>query len=167
MNKLYNYLEKSGDAIAVGLGMLCIVIFIIGIITGFSSSGYDMSTDLTTIEDKSEINFFNSGLVITIALGVLCVILMFVGIFWDLFRNFKTGSKFLIGFGVLIVVFFILYSTSSHDSGGRFDAYWSKDPFYITESLSKFISAGLYSLVAMSALAFLSIVVFEIRNFFK
>jgi hypothetical protein len=167
MNKLYNYLEKSGDAIAVGVGVLCILIFIIGIVTGFSSAGYDMSTDLTTMENKSDINFFNSGLILAIVLGLLCIVLMLLGIFWDLFRNFKTGSKLLFGFGALIVAFFVLYSTSSYDTGGRFAAYWSKDPFYITENLSKFISAGLYSLLGLAAVAFITIIVFEVRNFFK
>lgn len=164
---MYNKLVKYGDAIAVGLGVLCILIFVIGIVAGFSSAGYDMNTDLTSMADKSNINFFNSGLYLTIILGVLCVVLMIGGIIWDLVRNFKSGSKFLFGFGILIIIFFILYSTSSYDTGGRFAAYWSKDPFYITEGLSKFISAGLYSLLGLAAVAFLSIVIFEVRNFFK
>jgi len=164
---MYNKLVKYGDAISVGLGVLCILIFIIGIVTGFNSAGYDMGTDLTTMQDKSNINFFNSGLYLTIILGILCVALMFIGIIWDLVRNFRSGSKMLIGFGVLIIAFIVFYSTSAYDTGGRFDAYWSKDPFYITQGLSKFISAGLYSLMGLAAVAFLSIIVFEIRNFFK
>lgn len=164
---MYNKLVKHGEAFAVGFGLLCILIFAVGIIQGFNSAGYDMNTDLTTMEDKSQINFFNSGLYITIFLGVLCILLMLGGIFWDLIRNFKSGSKFLIGFAVLIVVFFVLYSTASYDSGGRFGAYWSKDPFYITEGLSKFISAGLYVLFGLSAIAVMAIIVSEIRNFFK
>ena len=66
---MYNKLVKYGDAISVGLGVLCILIFIIGIVTGFNSAGYDMGTDLTTMQDKSNINFFNSGLYMDVSGG--------------------------------------------------------------------------------------------------
>ena len=74
---MYNKLVKYGDAIAVGLGVLCILIFVIGIVAGFSSAGYDMNTDLTSMADKSNINFFNSGLYL---LMIQVDVLMLIGV---------------------------------------------------------------------------------------
>jgi hypothetical protein len=52
-----------------------------------------------------------------------------LGIVWDFSKTLNQGSKSVLGFGIMIIAFLALYFTSSHDSGGRFEAYWSKDPF--------------------------------------
>lgn len=166
MNKLYNYLIKDGDAIAVGASAILFIIFSLGIYFGATSGGYTLS-ELTNMPDKSQVNIFNSGLWMMIIMTVLAIVLMLGGVFLDIIRDFKTGSKSLIGFGIVFVAFIVLYYTSSPDTGGRFAAYWSKDPFFITEGLSKFISAGLYSLMGLSIVAFLLILFFEIRSFFR
>lgn len=165
MNKLYNYLVKSGDAITVGVSVVLFVVFGLGIYLGSSSGGYSLS-DLTTMEDLSQVNCFNPGLWTMIWMFFLATLLMLSGIIWDIFRNFRSGSKTIYGFLAIVVAFIVLYFTSSHDSGGRFDTYWAKD-FGITETLSKLISAGLYSLGLLTVLAFVLIVVFEVRSFFK
>lgn len=165
MVKLYNFLVKDGTALAVGISAVMLVIFGLGIYFGSSSGGYNLS-ELTNMEDKSNINCFNSGLWMMYILTIIAVLLMIFGVFFDLFKNFKEGSKSMIGFAGVLVLFVILYFTSSHDTGGRFDAYWSKD-FGITEGLSKFISAGLYGLLILSLVSFLLIIFFEIKSFFK
>ena len=165
MNKLYNYLVKDGDAIAVGVSALLFVVFGLGIYLGSSSGGYSLS-DLTTMEDLSQVNCFNPGLWTMIWMFFVATLLMLAGIVWDIFRNFRSGSKTVYGFLGVIVAFIVFYFTSSHDTGGRFDAYWAKD-FGITETLSKLISAGLYSLGLLTLLAFVLILVFEVRSFFK
>lgn len=166
MIKLYNYLVKDGDAIAVGLSAVLFIIFALSIYFGAQSGGYNLS-ELTEMQDKSQVNCFNVGLWMMIALTLIAILLMILGIFWDLFRNFRSGSKSLIGFAVIFVAFLILYFTSSHDTGGRYDAYWSNPEFHINEGISKFISAGLYSLGGLTLIAFLLIIIFEIRSFFK
>jgi hypothetical protein len=166
MTKLYNYLVKDGDAIAVGISAVLFVVFALSIYFGAQSGGYNLS-ELTDMQDKSQVNCFNSGLWMMIVMTILAIVLMIGGVFWDLIRNFKTGSKTLIGTGVLAGAFIVLYFTSSHDTGGRYDAYWSSPEFHINESISKFISAGLYSLAGLTFLAFLLIIIFEIRSFFK
>lgn len=165
MNKLYNYLVKDGDAIAVGVSAVLFVVFGLGIYLGSSSGGYSLA-DLTTREDLSEVNCFNPGLWTMIWMFFIATLLMIAGVIWDIFRNFKGGSKTVYGFLAIIVSFVVLYVTSSHDTNGRFNAYWAKD-FGITESLSKLISAGLYSLGLLTLVAFVLILVFEVRSFFK
>ena len=117
MIKLYNYLVKNGDAVAVGVSAILFVIFALGI-------------------------------------------------YVDLFKNFKSGSKSIFGFLAIVIAFIVLYFTSSHDSGGRFGAYWSPE-FGITEGLSKFISAGLYSLMGLTLVSFLLILFYEVKSFFR
>jgi hypothetical protein len=165
MTKLYNYLVKNGDAVAVGVSAILFIIFALGIYTGSQSGGYNLS-ELIDRKDLSDVNCFNSGLWMMIIMTILAIVLMILGVFTDLFKNFKSGSKSIIGFGLIVVAFIVLYYTSSHDTGGRFDAYWAPD-FGITEGLSKFISAGLYSLLGLTVVSFLLIIFFEIKSFFK
>ena len=142
------------------------IVFALSIYFGAQSGGYNLS-ELTDMQDKSQVNCFNVGLWMMIALTVIAIVLMVLGVFWDLMRNFKSGSKSLVGGIVMLVAFLALYFTSSHDTGGRYDAYWSNQEFHINESISKFISAGLYSLMGLTLIAFVLILVFEVRNFFK
>jgi uncharacterized membrane protein len=165
MTKLYNYLVKSGDAMAVGLSAILFIIFSLGIYLGSSSGGYDLN-DLIDREDLTDVNCFNPGLYIMIIMTILAIVLMILGIFTDLVKNFKSGSKTILGFGVLVVAFIVLYYTSSYDSGGRFATYWSPE-FGITEGLSKFISAGLYTVGGLTFVSFILILFFEVRSFLK
>jgi hypothetical protein len=166
MTKFYNYLVKDGDAIAVGLSAVLFIIFALSVYFGAQSGGYDLST-LTDMPDKSNVNCFNVGLWMMIILGIVAIILMVAGVFWDLIRNFKSGSKSIIGMVAIFAAFMALYFTSSHDTGGRYDAYWSNPEFHINESISKFISAGLYSLMGLTVLAFVLILFYEIKSFFR
>lgn len=166
MIKLYNYLVKDGDAIAVGLSGVLFVIFALSVYFGAQSGGYSLGS-LTDMPDKSNINCFNSGLWMMIILGIIAILLMVFGIFWDLFKNFKSGSKSIFGFGALVIAFIVLYYTSSYDTGGRYDAYWSNPEFHLNKGISKAISAGLYSLMGLTVVAFALILFYEIKSFFK
>jgi len=165
MTKLYNYLVKSGDALAVGLSAILFIIFALGVYLGSSSGGYNLN-DLLEKEDLTDVNCFNPGLYIMLILTFLAIVLMLLGIFSDLFKNFKSGSKTVMGFGLMIAIFIVLYFTANHDSGGRFAAYWSPE-FHISEGISKFISAGLYTVMGLTLVSFLLILFYEVKSFFK
>ena len=87
MIKLYNYLVKNGDAVAVGVSAILFVIFALGIYVGTSSGGYSLN-ELIDREDKSDINCFNPGLWMMIIMTLLAILLMVFGVFFDLFKNF-------------------------------------------------------------------------------
>jgi hypothetical protein len=163
---LYRNLVKHGDAIAVGFSVLMSVLFALSVYFGAKSGGYELST-LTERADKSDVNCFNLGLWIMYILAIVAIMLMIFGVLWDLFRNFKSGSKTIIGFGGVILVFIILFFTSSHDTNGRYAAYWSHPDFHINETISKFISAGLYTMMGMALVSFVLIILFEVRALFK
>lgn len=90
---------------------------------------------------------------------------MFAGIGMDLYKNRKTSMKMVLGIIALIIIFVILYSTAKFDTGGRWDFLNSE--FKVGETASKLITAGIWTTVILLVLSTLSIVVSEIRNFFK
>lgn len=161
---MYNFLLKNGISAAMGFGALIIIIFMVTILTGLSSAGFDSGTDLLQ-QDMTKIGFFDFGLWATIFLCVVTFILMFAGVLWDMIRNFKTGKMFILGLVGLIVLFIILYSVSKYETGGKWDTLNAN--FGVSEGSSKLISAGIFTCGALLAISVLSIVVSEIRGFFK
>jgi len=135
--------------------------------SGLSSAGYDMGTDLNALDDeaKAAIGFFDAGLWLTIILAVIAIVLAFVvfGV-WDLIKYPKQAIKFLIGFIVLVVIFFILYKSANPEVIGFEDKMIENK---ITDNISQFISAGIWTTIGLGSLAFLAMVLSEIRNAFK
>lgn len=165
---MYKFLTKNGQSLALGLGVLVIAIFLISIYSGFNSMGYDMSTDLNKLTDaeQSEIQFFNSGIGLTVALIIIAFALAFVvfGIA-DLIKFPKNAIKFGIGAVGLVIIFYILYATSSFDTAGRMEML--NDRFAITESISKFISGGIKTTLGLLGFSILAVVVGELWSLFK
>ncbi len=164
---MYKLLTKYGQTGALLVGIAVTAIFLITVMSGLSSAGYDMGTDLNALDDeaKAAIGFFNTGLWLTIVLAVIAIALAFVvfGV-WDLIKYPKQAIKFLIGFVVLLVIFFILYSSANPEVVGFEDKMIEND---ITPGISKFISAGIWTTIGLGSLAFLAMVLSEIRNAFK
>lgn len=165
---MYKFLTKNGQTAALGLGVLVVAVFLISAFVGLGNSGYDVGTDLNklTAEQKSAINFFNPGLYLTVAMAVVAGLLALVvfGVV-DLIKFPKSALKFGAGFVALLAIFGILYSTADAEGAGKLGQLIDK--FDITPSVSKFISAGIYTTVGLAAAAAGIMVVAEIRNLFK
>ncbi len=165
---MYKFLTKNGQTMALGLGVLVIAIFLISIYSGFSSMGYDMSTDLNKLSDQEQANigFFDAGIGITVAMIILAFALAFVvfGIF-DLIKFPKNAIKFAIGVIGLGVVFYALYATSSFDTAGRMEVL--NERFEITESISKFISGGIKTTLGLLGFSVLAVIAGELWALFK
>ncbi len=161
---MYNFLVKNGTAVAMGVGSIVTLIFIGTVLAGLSGAGYDTSTDLMSVDFKN-FNGFNTGIVLTFILGVIAIVLMLVGVIMDLIQNRKTSLKMVIGIVALIIVFIILYTTATYDVGGKWDALNTE--FGVAEKSSKFISAGIWTCGILLVISILSIVVSEVKNFFK
>ncbi len=166
---MYNFLTKNGQLVALGLGILVIVIFFGSVISGFNSNdAIDMSTDLMNLdpEARSAIGFFNPGLGATVGLVILAAVLALVvfGII-NIIKFPKQAMKFGIGLVVLAIIFFALYSTSSVESGGKLGMLHEREG--ITDNVSKSISGGLKTTVGLAIAAFVIMVISEIRNIFK
>ncbi|MBK8818648.1 MAG: hypothetical protein IPN49_05980 [Saprospiraceae bacterium] len=152
---MYNKLLKNGTAIAMIVGTIMIALFGIGIMTGE-----------TTVNDAGvEVVEVGLGLRITIILIVLAFIAMLLSIVKDISISGKKGIRSLIGFVVLIVLFFILKSVVTVEKGGKWDVLYKE--YGVSESASGLVSAGLYT---CGALLLVTIVVFiysEVRSFFN
>jgi hypothetical protein len=161
---MYSFLLKNGTAIAMGVGTLITLIFIGTSISGLSSAGYDMGTDLVSVDYKN-INAFNTGIYLACLLSAIAVIIMLIAVVLDLWSNRKTSMKMIIGMVVMAVVFFALYQTAAFETGGKWDELNTE--FGVTEGASKFITSGIIGCGILGGISVLAIVVAEVRNFFK
>ena len=107
----------------------------------------------------------NTGLNITVLLlGIaLAAVVIFGAI--NLLTNLKGSLKFVIGFAVLIIMFFVLKSTADHESVGKIVE--TMQEFNIDEGLSKGISAAIKGTIGMAIVAVGSMIIFELLNMFK
>ncbi|MBK8389194.1 MAG: hypothetical protein IPL23_07885 [Saprospiraceae bacterium] len=164
---MYKFLTKHGTAAAFGLGLVCTIAFMASALAGLGADGYDASTDLVGLgKDKiPAMQYFDLGLYLTLALLVVCVIALFAFMILDIFKFPKSSVKGLLGFGVLVIIFFVLKSISKVEIG----PIWTKlaNDFAVTEGVSKTISGGIWTTLLLMATAAIVMVVSEIRNFFK
>ncbi|HMQ08449.1 MAG TPA: hypothetical protein PKC30_14200 [Saprospiraceae bacterium] len=164
---MYNFLTRNGQLVSLGLGLLVIAIFLISTLLGFNAdSAIDLSTDLNAYEGKSDIKFFNPGIGATVFLIFLAAFLALVvfGII-NLMKFPKGAIKFGLGFLALIIVFFILYATSSVETEGKLGMLHQREG--IEDGISKLISGGLKTTIILALGAFGIMVVSELRNIFK
>ncbi len=161
---MYKFLTKNGQLIAFGLGLFIVLIFL-GIVFG-GLEEFNMIEE----DKQNQSNLFNFGLTAVLILTVVCALAMVAFGIIQVATNLKGSLKGLIGLGVILIVFFIAYSSgagaeevgavkASMDKAGidAVGADWRKG----------FISGGIITTLALGALAVLSFVGSEILNFFK
>lgn len=165
---MYKFLLKNGQAVAFGVGLLAVAIFLGSAITGLTGAGYDMGTDLMklTEEQRSDIGFFDPGIKLTVALIAISFVLAFVvfGLL-NLLKFPKSAIKFGLGIVALLAVFGILYSQADAGIGGPLSDTMAE--FKVDENASKFISAGMWTTIGLLGAAVVAMVGAEIRNAFK
>jgi len=169
---MYNFLNKHGQTLAFGLGLVIILIFIIN---GFpKASGLEsdlgMSLSETKPEDRGDINFFNFGLYAAIALIVIAALGMLLFGVVQIATNFRSSIKGVIAFAVLIVLFFVLKATASGEASGSLvgaiDKFMDGGAEF-TDNTLKGITAGISTAVIMVVAAAASFVYSEVTGFFK
>jgi hypothetical protein len=156
---MYKILTKHGQLIAFGIGLLVIVLYLGSVFGGLDSFS------LLSKEDRGTTNIFDLGLKATVVLLVICAIIAVLFGIYHMVTNPKGAIKGIIGLVVIIILFGILYSMSTPETSGIVGNAVEK--FDLSANESKFISAALKSTLILGALAALSFVVSEIRNFFK
>lgn len=169
MKKLFDFLTKRGQGVALGISVVSIVLILVQVFTGLSSEGYEVSTDLNAILKNNEIaqsfDFFNLAVMIPIILVVAIAVLLLLFAIMGVIK-FPKQSVFGIGaFVVLVIVYAILYSTSTHETTGSIVETMQK--FDVGESASKAISAGIKATIILALLSAVAMVVGEVRNAFK
>ena len=168
MKAIYNLFNTKGQMFALLLGILCIAIILISIFSGLSSSGFDASTDLNAVLKNGGgdgFNFLNPVVALPMALIIIAFAVWVIFGLMRLIGNPKGSLVFLIGIGILVVLFLILYATSEAETTGKIAELVGKNN--ISENISKVISGGVKSVVTLTIIAFLGIILFEIYNLFK
>ncbi len=165
---LYNFFQKRGQLFALLLGVISVAIVFISINSGMSSAGFDGSTDLNTVLKNGGgdgFNFLNAAVMIPIVLVVLCAVVWLAFSFFRIITNPKSSLAGIVALVVIAALFFLVYSSADVNYTGKLAAIHEK--FGISDGVSKFISGGLVTTVALAVLTFVAMVVSEIINLFK
>lgn len=156
---MYKFLTKNGQLLAFGLGVLITILFLINVIPGLEEF------NMLSKEEKPTTNIFNLGLAGAIALAVIAAVAAVLFGVINTITNFKGSIKGLIGVGILLVVFFVLYSMATPETSGPLVS--TLEEFNVTEGQSKFISGAINTSLILAGVAAAAFVISEVRNFFK
>jgi len=164
---MYKLLTSKGQLIAIGIGVLSVLISIGSIVSGVKSE-YSMSEDLNAVmkgNPEATFDFFNPAISVLLFLIAAALILAVVFGIFSLFSDPKGSMKFLLGFAFVAIFFFILYSTADVDTTGRLAMLTEK--FDVSDNVLKFITGGVKTVVYSIAVAAIAAVVMEVMNLFK
>lgn len=103
MTGAYQFLKKYGVALGFGTGAVLAVLTYVFILVGYPEIN-------PSKEELYEMSNFNFGLYITYALIAVACLLVAVFSLIYVAKNPKDSVKGLIGFGVIVVLYFITYS---------------------------------------------------------
>jgi hypothetical protein len=158
---MYKFLTKNGQTISFFVGLAITVIFLLIVFSGLNE--FSMLDPKTTARES---DLFNFGINAAVALIVICTIGMIAFILLNIVTNFKGNIRLLIGVGVVLVLFGIMYSGAAYEPEGSFlgDLLIKNN---ITDGQNGFIVGGLWTAVILTVVAFISFIVLEILNFFK
>lgn len=157
---MYQFLAKNGQTIAFGLGVLLTAIFLISAFSGLNE--FNALSD----EDQWGTTIFDIGFYAAIGLTILCLIAAVLFGLSQMFTNVKSALKGIAGIAVLLIVFFIIYSTVDPAADSASVAK-EVQQFDLTDPQSRFVSAAILTTIVLSIIALVTFVVFEIINLFK
>ena len=165
---MYKLLTDKGQLFALILGLVCIAVFFVTVLSGISGAGYSVSDDLNQIMKNNadaDFSFFNPGITLVLILIVVAFVIATLFGLFQLLSSPKNSMKGIIGAIAVVVIFFITYSMGASDTVGAIAPTLQK--FDISELISKLISGGISTVGILSAAAVVLVIVFEIFNFFK
>ena len=156
---MYNFLVRNGQLLAIGIGTLLTVVFLMGIFSGLD--GFNALAE----EDQGTTSIFNFGLYAVAFLAIACVAGLILFGLYHIVTDFKSARKGLIGVGVLLVLFFIAKAMAPADIGDHIAGLHKE--FNVSDNASSNISGGIAFTLLLLGLSAVAFVFSEIRNFFK
>ncbi|MBK7409022.1 MAG: hypothetical protein IPL49_09860 [Saprospirales bacterium] len=144
---IYKYLAKYGQLLGFALGAIPILLFVLIFLIG---------------GEDAAINFeLYSG----IALLIIGIVVLVAWSLYQIAANPGGSLKGILGVGVLVVVFLVIYFTATPEVTGSLGK--TRIEFNISDAQTKLITGGIGLAVIMAIAASLSFVYSEVRNFFK
>ena len=167
---MYTFLNKYGQALAFGIGVLITIIFLVSI---FSADPAVFDT-LQGDNRSYETDIFNFGMYASIFLIVVAFAAALLFGLVQMAQNPKGSLKGIIGLVILGVIVFIGYSSANGDIAQesaeiqnaitKFETSQETD---FTGGNLKFISGAILAALVMIGLSILTLIVFGIRGIFK
>ncbi|MFT4760203.1 MAG: hypothetical protein ACI9XO_000576 [Paraglaciecola sp.] len=162
---MYKFLTKNGLMIALGVGVVVIIVHFASIFGGLEAFNLIDADDLN---EKPKLlaegaGMVGPGIILSIVLFVIAAIAMLgFGIF-QVVTDPKGAIKGIAGLVVIAVIFGIGWGMS----GEEILPVWDEKGFGITPTISKYVGASVFASIALLVLASIGLVGSEIRNFFK
>lgn len=171
---MYTFLNKYGQALAFGIGVLVVIIFMVSIFTAPSSEIALLTQDGVKGPEKYATGVFDFGIFATFALIIVAFLAAVIFGIAGLASNPKGSLKGIIGLVGLLVVCFICYSVANNDISQESAAIQNSITKFETDQattfdggLLKFIGGSIITALALIGLAILSLIAFGIRGIFK
>lgn len=156
---MYNFLVRRGTTIAFVIGFLISVIILV---LNFTGAKGILSDDFETLYGVSQ---FTTTSGIGVFLVGAAIVIMLLGGIYGLIVNPKSAIKFLIGFGILLVLCLILYFGIGDNNTVEVRNLMEEEN--ISSNVSKMINAGIFSTLALLGIALVTMILGELRNAFK
>ena len=170
---MYDFLNKYGQALAFGIGVLVVIIFMVNIFTTDPVVLESLTSDGAGPE-KYDTNAFDFGLYASIGLSILAFIAAIVFGLFQVASNPKGSLKGIIGAVLLVVICFICYSVANNDVSQESAEIQNAITKFNTDQQAdfdggtlKFISGSIIAAVVLIGLSILSLIAFGIRGIFK
>ena len=170
---MYTFLNKYGQMLAFGIGVLITIAFLATI---FSAPEPEMESWLSESAgpEKYETSAFDLGLFASIGMTVIAFIIALVFGVGQLAMNPKGSLKGLIGLAVLVVIALVAYSTANGDLAQESPEIVRSIEKFNTDQQADFdgdtlklVGGSIITSVVMIALAVVSLIAFGIYSLFK
>jgi uncharacterized BrkB/YihY/UPF0761 family membrane protein len=168
---MYTFLNKYGQALAFGIGVLVTIIFLASI---FSAD--DATLEMLQANDKTAETYatgiFDFGISISLILIALAFAVAIIFGIVQMASNPKGSLKGIAGLIGLVLILFIGYSMASGEVtdpeiARAIEKFETSQEAEITTGNLKFISASIVTALVMLGLSVLTLLVFGIRGIFK
>lgn len=170
---MYAFLNKYGQALAFGIGVLVTLIFLVSIFT-MPAPEMELLSSESAGAEKYATTAFDFGLYGSLFLTVIAFIAALVFGVGQLISSPKGSMKGIIGFIGLLVIAFLSYSMANGDLAAESPEIVNSINKFNTDQQSdfdggtlKFVSGSIITSLIMIGLAILALVVFGIRSIFK
>ncbi|MFT7120053.1 MAG: hypothetical protein ACJAZ9_000222 [Neolewinella sp.] len=167
---MYAFVNKYGQMLAFGIGVLITVIFL-GTIFSADPAVFDT---LQGDNRSYETDIFNFGMVASIALIIIAFLAAVVFGVIQIASNPKGSLKGIVGLLALALIVFIGYSTAngeiaaeSEEIQNAINKFTTSQEATFTSGNLKFISGSILAAVIMLALSVITLVVFGVRSIFQ
>lgn len=162
---MYNFLVKNGQLLAFGLGAIITIVFLVSA-SGVPEGFMDMAR-----EDQYKASNFDFGITMAVALIVVAMAALVLFGLFQVVTDIRGSLKGIIGFAVLIGIFFISSTLSSGEvtpeiatAVAKFKEANNQD---ISAATLKNIGGGITTTLVLIVTAVGAFILFEVLNFFK